>query len=171
MRCPYLDGSTPNAPKLMVGIVDIPDHTEIEFEVTFMNANEAQDCQKLTLETVSCDVSLDFAPLPLNFKKEGANQCPLTIIPSSPFIVKKVCQSVPCSGAVNTITVRLQPKFALTGAKGSEVTIRGLRGSTMRDSMVTLLSGAHIHLRIQGTLDPERRLTHPQGCAQVNVGS
>jgi hypothetical protein len=148
MRCPYLDGSTPNAPKLMVGIVDIPAHTEIEFQVTFMNANEAQDCQKLTLETMSCDVNLDFAPLPLHFTKEfdpeGPNQCPLTIIPSSPFIFKKVCQSVPCSGAVNTITVSLQPKFALTGAKGSEVTIRGLRGSTMRDSMVTLLSGAHI---------------------------
>jgi hypothetical protein len=149
MRCPYLDGSTPNAPKLMVGIVDIPAHTKIEFQVTFMNANEAQDCQKLTLETVSCDVNLDFAPLPLHFTKafdpKGPNQCPLTIIPSSsPFKVKEVCQSVPCSGAVNTITVSLQPKFPLTGAKGSEVTIRGLRGSTMRDSMVTLLSGAHI---------------------------
>ena len=146
MRCPYLDGSTPNAPKLIVGIVNIPAHTDIEFEVTFLNANEAQDCQKLTLETVSCDVNLDFAPLPLHVTKgfEGTNECPLTIIPSSPFLIKKVCQSVPCSGAVNTITLSLQPNVALTGAKGSEVTIRGLRGSTMRDSMVTLLSGAHI---------------------------
>jgi len=146
MRCPYLDGSTPNAPKLMVGIGDVPADTEIEFTVTFMNANEAQDCQKLTLETVSCDVNLDFAPAPLHVTKgfEDTNQCPLTIIPSSPFTVKKVCQSVSCTGAVNTITVSLQPKFVLTGAKGSEVTIRGLRGSTTRDSMLTLLSGAPV---------------------------
>jgi hypothetical protein len=146
MRCPYLDGSTPNAPKMMVGVGDVPADTEIEFTVTFMNANEAQDCQKLTLETVSCDANLDFAPSPLHVTEgfEGTNQCPLTIIPSSPFTVKKVCQSVSCSGAVNTITVSLQPKFVLTGAKGSEVTIRGLRGSTTRDSMLTLLSGAPV---------------------------
>merc|ERR1719253_2191989 len=146
MRCPYLDGSTPNAPKMMVGVGDVPADTEIEFTVTFMNANEAQDCQKLTLETVSCDVNLDFAPAPLHVTKgfEDTNQCPLTIIPSSPFTVKKVCQSVSCTGAVNTITVSLQPKFVLTGAKGSEVTIRGLRGSTTRDSMLTLLSGAPV---------------------------
>lgn len=146
MRCPYLDGSTPDAPKLMIGIKEVPADTEIEFTVTFTNAHEAQDCQHLTLETVSCNPHYDFLPAALHVKDEFKlnYQCPLTIVPSTPFAVKKICQSAACTGAVNTITVTMQPKFALTGAKGSEVTIRGLHGSTTPDSLVTLLAGAPV---------------------------
>lgn len=146
-RCltvPYLDGSTPHAPRLTIGINNVPADTEIEFTVAFTNAITAQDCQSLTLETVSSDERLVFLPAPLHVKEshKTTNQCPLTIVPSALFTVKKVCQSVSCTGAVNTITISLQPSFDLTGAKHAEVTIRGLRGSTTRDSIVTLLSGA-----------------------------
>jgi len=146
MRCPYLDGATPDASKLMIGIKEVLADTEIEFTVTFTNAHEAQDCQELTLETVSCDPDYDFPPGMLQVKDEFkmTYQCPLTIVPTTPFTTKKVCQSAACTGAVNTITISLQPKFALTGAKNSEVTIRGLQGSVTRDSMVTLLSGAPV---------------------------
>lgn len=146
MRCPYLDGSTPNAPRLVVGINKIAANTLVEFTVTFMNAFEPQDCQTLSIETVSCDEFFDFLPAPLPVKKEfqGTYQCPLTITHSASFVIKKVCQSAACTGAVNTITVSLQPKFALTGAKNSEVTISGLRGSITHDSLVTLLAGAPV---------------------------
>ena len=50
MQGPYLDGSTPDAPKLMIGVQNVPADTEIEFNVTFKNALEAQEClHKLSL--------------------------------------------------------------------------------------------------------------------------
>ncbi len=149
MRCPYLDASTPHAPKLLIGIKTISAHTNIHFNVTFKNADQAQDCQNLSFATVSCDACYNFMPLPLlvPLSELTSNKCPLTIVPSAAkFQTAEICQSQGCAGAVNTITatLRLQAGEALTGGKNSEVTIRGLRGSTTLDSIITLLKGAPV---------------------------
>lgn len=141
-KCPVLDGSAAS-PSLTVAIDDVPALTNVEFTVSFKNALEAQASQALTIEIISCNASL-FIPatkLPVKSEYQGTNQEPLTIVASAPFLVKKLCQSSPCTSATNTITVSLQPKFALSGAKGAEVTIRGLKGSESADGMLTLLTG------------------------------
>jgi hypothetical protein len=144
-KCPVLDGSGAQ-PKLTVGINDVAANTEIEFTVAFKNALEAQSSQKLSIEVISCDASYVIAPseIPVKAAHKGTNQEPLTIVASAPFTVKKACQSSPCTRATNTITVSLQPKFALSGAKEAEITIRGLKGSDTADGLVTLLTGTPI---------------------------
>jgi hypothetical protein len=148
MRCPYLDASTPHAPKLLIGINTISAHTDIQVTVTFKNADQAQDCQNLSIATVSCEACYNFMPLPLlvPLLKLTSNECPLTIVPSAKFEKAEICQSQGCAGAVNTFTatLKLQAGEALTGGKNSEVTIRGLRGSTTLDSIITLLEGTPV---------------------------
>ena len=137
MQGPYLDGSTPDAPKLMIGVQNVPADTEIEFNVAFKNALEAQECQTLSVETVSCDNDFVF-PAATVQRKDG-HECPLRISSSASFPIKKIGQQVASTGAANTITVTFRPQFALSGSKKSEITIRGLRGSATSDSMITVL--------------------------------
>ena len=164
-KCPLLDG-TGGQSKLTVGVDEIAANTMVEFTVKFKNALEAQASQSLTIEVVSCDARYVIPPtvIPVKAAYKGTNQEPLYIVASAPFTVKKICQSSPCTSATNTITVSLQPKFVLTGAKSAEITIRGLKGSDSPDGLVTLLTGTP-------TFEPKARWKQSSGTLILRVAA
>jgi len=137
----------PGARKLVLNLLNpLMEYETVEVDVPILNAMEGQDPPRITIETSSDFETFDIAPADFEAADDvqGTNNVTLLIHRSASFLVKEVSQSTAAPGATNTILLRFQPQFTLTGEKEASITVTGLKGSSTPDMVVKLLDASAV---------------------------